>query len=61
MNKYLNEQDLDLILESLKYSKLRFEEFKQYSSYEFKLKRIDDVEKVIAKVKVIKQSFKKLM
>jgi hypothetical protein len=51
----LTVNDLSFILESLKYTKLRFEEYpigeKGYPSYEYKQKRLEDVNNVIAKVK----------
>tara|TARA_R110002051_G_scaffold325756_1_gene430875 strand:+ start:5520 stop:5678 length:159 start_codon:yes stop_codon:yes gene_type:complete len=47
----LNKKDLQFILESLQYTKLKFENYEQYPSYEFKQGRINDVNEVIVKVK----------
>jgi hypothetical protein len=47
--------DLNFILESLNYTRLKFESYPigptGYPSYEFKRKRLDDVESVIAKMR----------
>lgn len=51
----LTHEDLDFILESLKYTKLRFEEYKDYPSHEFKQKRIQEVNAVIDKIKSLKK------
>lgn len=47
--------DLDLILESLKYTKLKFEEYQFYPTYEYKQKRIEEVSGVISKVRILKK------
>ena len=47
----LTPQDLEFILESLKYTKIKFEEYKDFPSFEFKQKRVKEVDDVIAKVK----------
>ncbi len=57
MDKEINIEDLELILESLRYTKLRFEEYDQYPSYEFKQKRIMNVVSVITKVEKLKRTF----
>ena len=47
MDDQLTNIDFDVILESLKYSKLHIENYEKYPSYEFKqeqLKRITDTE-----------------
>lgn len=51
-------EDCDFILESLKYTRLNFEEYQKYPSYEYKQKRIGDVNDVIAKVRELKASLK---
>ena len=55
--------DLNIILESLKYSKLKFENYPigkdGYQSYEIKQKRIQEVEGVINKVRDIINNNKK--
>jgi len=50
--------DLDFILDSLKYSKMKFESY-EYPSYELKQQRIKDVETVIAKILSLRQEMKK--
>ena len=55
--------DLDFILESLKYTKHKFENYpigeKGYPSYEYKEKRIEEVNRVILKVQELGKSLKK--
>jgi len=53
MSEKLTPQDLEFILESLKYTKLKFEEYKDYPSNEFKQQRVKEVHDVIAKVKAV--------
>jgi hypothetical protein len=53
--EYLSQQDWNLILESLTYSKLKFEEYEKYPSPEFKQKRIEEVTKLIAKIKSLRK------
>ncbi len=53
MSGKLTPQDLEFILESLKYTKLKFEEYKDYPSNEFKQQRVKEVHDVIAKVKAV--------
>jgi len=60
MEKKLNEKDLDFILESLKYTKLRFEKYDKYPSNEFKQERINDANEIIAKVQFLKQNLKEI-
>tara|TARA_B100000780_G_C21023631_1_gene410313 strand:+ start:699 stop:878 length:180 start_codon:yes stop_codon:yes gene_type:complete len=54
MNEELTKADLDFILTSLDYTKLKFEYYQEYPSYEFKRKELERVEKVIAKVRKLK-------
>ena len=49
----LTSQDLEFILESLKYTKIKFEEYSDYPSNEFKQQRVKAVDDVIAKVKIV--------
>lgn len=44
-------EELHLIIESLTYSKLKFEEYSQYPSAEFKKTRVESVENLIRKLK----------
>jgi membrane-bound lytic murein transglycosylase MltF len=53
MPTQLTQQDLEFILESLKYTKLKFEDYQQYPSYEYKQERIKEVQDVMSKVKDI--------
>jgi len=58
----LNLDDVNFILESLKYTKLKFEEYpvpKKHPSYEYKLKRLKDVESRIKKMRKIRDELKK--
>ncbi|WP_428327912.1 hypothetical protein [Mucilaginibacter sp.] len=43
-------EDLSFIKESLKYTKLKFEEYQTYPSYEYKQKRIQEAAEVLNKV-----------
>jgi hypothetical protein len=55
MEEKLSGQDWQMILESLKYTKLRFEEYDKYPSYEYKQKRIAEVDELIEKIKSLKK------
>jgi len=50
--------DLTFIQESLKYTRLKFEDYQGYPSYEYKLNRIDEVNKVATKVNAILKELK---
>jgi hypothetical protein len=56
----LNNNDLDIILESLKHTKLKFENYpigeKGYPSYEYKQSQLEKVNTLIQKIKAIKSS-----
>ncbi len=43
-------EDLSFIKESLKYTKLKFEDYQTYPSYEYKQKRIQEAAEVLNKV-----------
>jgi len=47
----LDKADLKFILESLEHTRHKFENYDEYPSYEYKQTRINDVNKVILKVK----------
>lgn len=49
----LNKEDLHLILESLNYTKLKFENYDSYPSYEFKQEQLKQVNDLIKKVNVV--------
>lgn len=49
----LTPKDLEFILESLKYTKIKIEESNNYPSYEFKQQRVKEVDDLIAKVNAI--------
>jgi hypothetical protein len=53
MTTQLTPKDLAFILESLEGTKIKFEAYEDYPSYEFKLQRIKEVDDVIAKVKAV--------
>ena len=50
MKTELTNQDLNFILESLNYSKLRFEDY-NYPTQDLKIQRLNEIETVISKVK----------
>ena len=50
MRVYLNRTDLEFILGSLKATKRTFENY-SYPSYELKLSRLEDVDRVIEKIR----------
>lgn len=52
----LTPEDWDFIQESLKYTKIKFEEYDRYPSNDFKQERIDFVNKVSEKVAQIKKN-----
>jgi hypothetical protein len=54
----LTKQDFELILQSLNYTVKAFEEYKHYPSYEYKLSRINDVNKVRHKILTMKKESK---
>jgi hypothetical protein len=49
-------KDWELILESLKYTRLKFEEYDKYPSIEFKQKRIEEVNHLISKINTFLKS-----
>lgn len=51
-------EDLDFILESLKYTRKSFEEYQEYPSYEFKQDRLKTVNDVMEKVRAVKKELK---
>lgn len=53
MSTQLSNKDLRFILESLQYTKVKFESYDLYPSNEFKLKRLEEVEKIIDKIQSI--------
>ena len=52
----LTRSDYDLILESLRYTKERFQAYDRYPSEEFRQSRIADVGSVIEKIREMMQS-----
>lgn len=46
----IGQKDLELILESLKYTKIKFEDYEKYPSYDYKQERINEINEVIGKV-----------
>jgi hypothetical protein len=56
MENLLTKEDYTFILESLKYTRHKFENYPYYPSYDYKLKRIADVNAVAEKVALLKKS-----
>lgn len=54
MQVELTDDDIAFILESLRYTKLKFESYEGYPSKEFQRGRVVDVEEVIAKVRALR-------
>jgi len=52
----LSNEDLDFMLESLKYTKKAFEDYQDYPSYEYKQSRIKTVNDLVDKIKTIKKN-----
>lgn len=50
--------DLDMIITSLEYTRLKFDEYSKYPSYEYKQSRISEVNATIAKVAAIRKTLK---
>ena len=55
----LNLKDLNFILESLEYTRLKFEDYQGYPSHEFKQQRLSDVKEVMVKVRDLIEEIKK--
>lgn len=55
-SQILSNKDWGLILESLNYSKQKFEEYDKYPSKEFKQKRVDEITQLISKIKSLKSA-----
>lgn len=51
----LTGQDWQIILESLKNTKLKFEEYQGYPTYEFKQQRVEEVNQLILKIKSLSE------
>jgi hypothetical protein len=49
--KTITPKELEMILESLEYSKRKFEEYDKYPSKEFKQERINQINLLISKIK----------
>lgn len=52
----LTNEDLDFILESLKYTKKNFEDYQDYPSYEYKQSRLKTVNDLADKIKALKKN-----
>ena len=52
----LSNEDLDFILESLKYTKQNFKDYQNYPSYEYKQSRLKIVNELINKVNSLKKN-----
>jgi len=50
------ELDLDFILESLKYSRFKFEEYQRYPNQEYKQKRVQEATDAMHRVNALKKA-----
>lgn len=55
MIEELSKEDLELIEDSLKYTRKNFEEYQRYPSYEFKQQQLKRVNDTLAKIREIKK------
>lgn len=51
----LTTEDLNFIAESLEYTRLKFENYTGYPSYEFKRQRLNDVSVLLTKIRALRQ------
>jgi len=49
-------KEITMILESLSYTKLKFEEYEKYPSYEYKQQRVKEVNDLILKIKELRKN-----
>lgn len=54
--QFLSKSDINVILESLKYSKMHIENYQSYPSYEYKQQQLARIEEVIQKLRDLKKS-----
>jgi hypothetical protein len=59
MNDSLNGEDFELIVESLRYTKMAFEKYEGYPDNEFKRERLKLVDSVTKKVKALRDEMQK--
>lgn len=52
----LSKKEIAMIMESLNYTKIKFEEYDKYPSYEYKQQRIKEVNDLILKIKLLKEN-----
>jgi len=52
----LTPKEILIVLESLKYTKLKFEEYDKYPSYEYKQNRVKEVNDLILKIKELRKN-----
>ena len=55
MTDQLDRDDYDLILESLAFTTKSFREYPYYPSYAFRQRRLDDVDRCVAKVRALRR------
>lgn len=55
MTDQLTPEDWKIILDSLKYTVLKFQDYDKYPSYEYKQQRIGEVTDVINKIKELRK------
>lgn len=58
MDSKLTLADIDFILESLRYTQIKFEDYQTYPSYEYKQQRIKVVTDIIGKVNELRKEIK---
>ncbi len=55
MDEQLNADDFAVIIDSLNHYKMNIENYRNYPSYEFKLKQLERVESAARKIKALKR------
>lgn len=56
MFQLITNQELEIILDSLRNSKIKFENYADFPSKEFKQKKIEEINEVISKILTYKKS-----
>ena len=55
----LTKQEWGLLFQSLRYTKMAFEDYSDYPSYEFKCERINEVNNLVAKLRQLRRKLEK--
>jgi hypothetical protein len=58
MDVQLSLEELDVILESLQYSKQRIEDYDKHPSYEFKRSQLERIERTVERVRALRNSLR---